>query len=159
MQTYASKIILLLAITVSQIVGGSSCCCRSRLLASTIESALTPTVTRNIQAEEFACPKCCRQRIESRIADSGAKLLKPVGRTASVSNEGKCNCVHHPSICVSEERLFDQLERTLPQLPLDLDEFDLPNAVGKKVNVSYSPPPCHRPFNRAWQCLACIWIV
>ncbi len=163
MQTYASKILLLLAVAVSQIVGGSSCCCLSPLLASTIDYTLKPAVSSNIQTNEFACANCCGQRVEARTTEATAADSTPAQRAVKVTTNSNCNCKHQPTICGSEEKpkvnSVDRHEHTLQQLPLALNDFGWSIAIGTKVKVSYPPPLCRRPANRAWQSLACIWIV
>lgn len=163
MQTYPSKILLLLAVAASQIVGGSSCCCLSQLLASTIDYTLRLAVSSNVQTDEFACPNCCRQRVQARTIDAKAFVSTQAKRTDIVLSNGKCNCRNHPTICVSDGKpkvnSLDRREHILQQIPPALDEFGWSIAIGKKAKCSYSPPWCHWPVNRAWQCFACIWIV
>ena len=163
MQSYAAKIVLLLAVVTSQIVGGSSCCCRSRFLASSMDSVLRPAVSSNIHAEEYSCPTCCRQRVDIGRPDATASDSKLSQRITSFSSGDKCTCVRHLIVCTPEEEPKDNSvqQRQLLQHKsrVALDEFGWLLTIQNKAKCSYSPPFCHWPVNRLWQCLACIWIV
>lgn len=162
MHPYASKIALLIAVSLSQIVGGPSCCCLPRVLAS----ALTISIQWNVRSQAFAenssnkdtCPKCCRHRIESKSLTLVSNPVPSNKPTASVSSDGKCNCARQLSLCAPDERSIGQHKLAFQQPFCAASSiFDRPPNP-TNVKTAYSPPIFHRPFGRSWQCLACIWI-
>ena len=162
MRSYTAKIVLLIAVLASQIVGGSSCCCLPRLLASTLNSALSSAVSRNIPAREYACPKCCQHSAESSQGISTDDVSKIPDGQAGFSGSDRCTCVRDLFAGSPEETpngsLIDRRGSTQYNAYLELGNLSLLLAIQKDVKCSYSPPRCHWQANRDWQCIACIWI-
>jgi hypothetical protein len=162
MRSYTAKIVLLIAVLTSQIVGGSSCCCFSRLLASTLDSALNSAVSRNIPARGYACPKCCKHQAESGEGISTVGVSKLLKRQTSCSGNDRCNCLRNPNFGAPEEKpsvsLLNQHEHNQHEAPLAFRDLRWSLAIHKNVKCSYSPPRCPWPAKRNWQCIACIWI-
>ena len=157
----ATKIILLFAVIAGQLVGGSSCCCFARLLASTLNSTLSSAALRNIPAGEYPCPKCCQHLAESSEGVSTVAVSQlPMGQ-GSCSGNDKCNCVRGLFIGSSGEKqkgsLFGSRSYTQYNAHMALGDFSWLLAIQKKVKSSYSLTRCHWPANRDWQCIACIW--
>lgn len=161
MHPYVLKIALFVAVSVSQIAGGTSCCCFPRYLTSALTISFQWNVRSQVSGEKLpndkACPNCCRHRVESKTDTLESNLSFPNGRTASVSSDGQCNCVRHLSICAPDERPFGEQE-SAPQHPFSavLNKYDRPPDPAN-VKTAYSPPIFHRYFGRSWQCLACVW--
>ncbi len=162
MYSYAAKLVLLLVVFTSQIVGGASCCCLSRLLARTLNSALSSSVSRNVPARENACPKCCQHSAESSQGISTDGISKLSDRQAVFSGSNRCTCVRDLFAGSPEEKpngsLIEQRGNTQYNAYLELGNLSLQLAIQKDVKCSYSPPRCHWQANRDWQCIACIWI-
>jgi len=162
MHPYALKIALLIAVSLSQIAGGPSCCCFPRFLAT----ALTISVQRSVPSQalsesassEKTCPKCCQHRIDSKTPILASKLLPSNKRTASVSSDSKCKCVRLLSLSAPDDWSIGA-HRLAPLQPFCAASsiFDRP-PTPTNTSTAYSPPECHRPVGRSWQCLACIWI-
>ncbi len=163
MHSHTLKIVLLLAVSVNQFTGGLSCCCLPRLLASSLFSALRPTVPFEVappqSASKTACPKCCRPRIESKSAASVVRNTSRKSQTTKISGDGHCNCVQLIAICILKEESIGErdLAQVQPAIPCFLEEYYSSTRPGI-VKTSYSPPLFHRPDGRSWQSLACIWI-
>ncbi len=163
MQAYALRKVLLLAVFVFQIVGGSPCCCLSRLVVSSLDFRLNSTVSRVTPAREPACPKCSQRLAESSQGISNCDVSnRPKGR-AGISGNENCNCVRNLLVRNPEEKLnrdsLDQRVYLLYDLHKPLSELCWLLAIQKNVKCSYSPPRCQGPANRYWHCIACIWIV
>lgn len=161
MHSYSLKLALIVAVSVSQIAGGTSCCCVPRFLASAISISLPWKIPSQISAGEPAnentCPKCCRHRMESK---TNAVVLSPSSQTCravSISGDGKCRCVRHVSICSLDERPYSGFElATLLPLPNISNLLDrLPTSPNAKA--AYPPPIFIRPAGPSWQSLACVW--
>ncbi len=162
MQPTALRIVLLLAVSLSQIAGGPSCCCLPRFLAT----ALTLSLHRNLRlqaasenlSKEVDCPECCRHRIESKTLTLASNPVPSTERTDGVFSDGKCTCIRHMSVSAPDERPSVE-HKPAPQQPFCavLCKFDRP-PTPTNTNTAYSPPMFHRPVGRSWQCLACVWI-
>ena len=161
MHTYALKIALFLAVSVSQIAGGTSCCCFPRFLASALTVSFQWNVRSKVLAEslpnESTCPKCCRHRVASKTDTLESNPSPTNGRTASVSGDDNCNCVRHLSICTPDEKPVG-VHEIAPQhsFSVAINKYDRPPNPAN-VKPAYSPPIYHRHFGRSWQCLACVW--
>lgn len=162
MHPYALKIAILIVVSLSQIAGGPSCCCFPRILAS----AFTISIQRNVRSQalsenpssEKACPKCCRHRVESKSLTLASNPVPSNKPTASVSSDGKCNCVRQLSLCAPDEWSIGQHKLAFQQ-PFCAASSILDRPTNPaNVKTAYSPPIFHRLFGRFWQCLACIWI-
>ncbi len=161
MHSDSLKLALLVAVSVSQIAGGTSCCCVTRFLASALTICLPwkipSQVTAGEPANENACPKCCCHRMESK---STAVVLSPSShacRAVSISGDGKCHCVRQVSICAPGEKPYSGHKLTsllpFPNIPNLLDQP--PTSANAKA--AYSPPIFIRPAGPSWQSLACVW--
>lgn len=161
MHTYALKIALFLAVSVSQIAGGNSCCCFPRLLASALTVSFQWNVPSQVLAEnllnESICPKCCRNRVESKTDTLESNPSSTNRRTTRVSGDVNCNCVRHLSIFTPDGKPLG-VQEIAPQQPFSvaIKKYDRPPNPAN-VTPAYSPPIFHWHFGPTWQCLACVW--
>ena len=163
MHSHTIKIVLLLAVSVSQVAGGLSCCCLPRLLASTLSSSFQSTVAIKVSgaesADKTACPKCCHSNAESKSTATIAKNIWGKGQTTTISSDGQCNCARPISICMLEEVSIGgrELAQQPPSIPYFIGKYDFLTRLAN-VKTSYSPPLRYMPDGRSWQSFACIWI-
>lgn len=163
MHSHTMKIVLLLAVLVSQVADGLSCCCLPRLLASALCSSFQTTVPFEVSgtesASKTACSKCCHSNAVSKSTPTIALNTSPKGQTTTISSDGQCNCVRHISICMLEEVSIGERElaQQQPSIPYFFREYDCVTRLAN-VKTSYSPPLRHLPDGRSWQSNACIWI-
>lgn len=162
MHLYALKIALLIAVSLSQIAGGTPCCCFPRFLVTALALSVQRSVPSQASSEhpssEVNCSKCCRNRVDSETLTLASNLLPSTKRTASVSRDSKCNCVRVLSLCAPDESSIGE-HRSAPLQPFCAASriFDRP-PIPTNTNTAYSPPICLRPYGPSWQCIACIWI-
>ncbi len=161
MHTNSVKLALLIVVSVSQIAGGTSCCCFPRFLASVLAISLQwktphPALAKE-PANENVCPKCCSHRTASKAK---AVVLVPSSRTSrddSISSDGKCHCVRHVFLCALDEKPISGHELathlTFPDIPNFLDRPPTP----ANAKAAYPPPILFGPAGPSWQSLACVW--
>ncbi len=160
MHTNSLKLALLIVVSMSQIAGGTSCCCVPRFLASVLTISLqwkTPyQASARELANENACPKCCSHL---RVSKAKEIVLVPSPRTCrdeSISSDGQCHCVRHVFLCALDEKPISAHELathlTFPDKPNFWDRPPAPT-----IAKAYPPPILIRPASPSWQSLACVW--
>ena len=161
MLIFALKIALCIAVSLSQLAGGTPCCCLTRFLSSALTISFQSNIRSQVLAENppsgSTCPKCCQHRLESKTDTLKSNPTIPRGRTASVSSDAKCNCFRSPSICSPDEKSFLPYDIELKHvLSNEINKYDcLPNSAN--VKTAYTPPILHRHAGCSWQSLACVW--
>ncbi len=152
MHNVAIQFVMLFAIAFSQVIGGTSCCCLSRVLAAT----LTPSISRceSTSSKDQAasagviakCPKC-----NASISKSTAKVK---GKGCSIYSGSKCDC--EKSNC----RAITPPKVTFLTSPPDF----LPTTVTTYTVAKLEPFRDQRddiPIRsdgHSWQCTACTWL-
>jgi hypothetical protein len=154
MLIHSLKICLLVAVLLSQLMGGISCCCSTRWLSSIVcwRSASLNDTTAASSVSGFVpkCPKCRKLSEPKPVAESN-------GSDASLTqNKGQCNCGRHDAI-LSFKKSFepsDLQESWNSVLALERIAYSADSHVARSV---HSPPKHLSPSGHSWQSLVCLW--
>lgn len=157
MATFLLKLTLVIAVAISQAIGGVSCCCLARAISESLAgfSGVSRCVggTDSLSKSQPACPKCCARRSCTAPKKNVAVTAKKCSNVC-VKNEQQCTCVKL------------QISSDVPSNPITVVQqiqltCGLPGTGGPVLGSELPRLPDYKvPFRfggNFWQSFACVW--
>jgi hypothetical protein len=162
MSSVPLKLVLLIAVVTSQILGGNSCCCLETAIYSFFvgDGSIATGTDRRQEVSptcqpspKWTCPKCSVRKRSEALPDLGARKMQPCHRP-QVGEDGQCRCAKH------------LINATIPGEPFSL-KLDSPawskpfleakpeREVDSILLRNYEVPV--RFGGHSWLSIACIW--
>jgi hypothetical protein len=149
------KVLLLIAVAVSQLFWGVSCCCfvkpqldnpSARVYKS--GAAGSGDQLRASAQTSGSCPKCCA-KVTKQV--SSASCSKPA---TTISTDGDCRCA---KVCLGAMTLAEPLlpKRTIAGWSIPVSDTSLPSDPVVRLQARFEVPV--RFGRRTWYAIACIW--
>jgi len=154
----ALQLVLLLAIATSQILGGVSCCCLGRSVATfdalhnTSTTAASTASLETKQSRQPACSKCVK-RDRQKAHPTSLDATSPTCHDIVSDANDKCSCHQvEPNAC--SPKVSASPERSLTFFVCD-SLLSQP-ADRSAHRIRKADAPC-RIGRHSWQAIACIW--
>jgi hypothetical protein len=161
MSSIPLQIVLLIAVVISQILGGNSCCCLERAIFSALadDGSQATEAFRNSEAspspqqsQKWNCPKCSVRKASPAIPDLGAQKLQC--RLPQFGEDVECRCIKLSNNANTPSGPFS-LKLDLPtwsnQVHLARHKREVVSLVFRKYEVPI------RFGGHSWLSIACIW--
>lgn len=163
MHSFPFQIVLLLTVAFSQIFGGVSCCCLSRLIVASLQSAQAPDslaggqsdadTETNPETNAPRCPRCaaskaCKQSSKESDTDSAES------KADSITGDRECNC----SKVYLKALAQDELQTPRVYCQFLNPPVALVTSLRRGLECVYRRHEIPiRLGGLSWQAVACIW--
>ena len=154
MSSLILHIVLLFAVAYSQIFGGVSCCCLSRMIIASLAPAqvAAPASVDHAMSNVSVAPKCPKC---AAAQATGARNVNPEGlRSSSVSGSNECRCAKAISSATT------QLEPRSPSIAVQYIATTLAtwDVIPRAQRIVFQRHRIPIPFEGcSWQSIACVW--
>ncbi len=150
------QFVLLLAVAISQIFGGISCCCLGRSLLLPFSNAANAVADSPVSvsqpAGEAACPKCAARPRHDSVTSPGTRAEVNGART-QLCEDGQCRCVKYVSFANTQNE--STVVQSFDSSVVDVVASDLPRFLDQAPVRKFEVPI--RLGGHSWQSIACVW--
>ncbi len=161
MNPFPLQCILLIAVAISQIFGGISCCClRNVIFASIGESSFSKSGVQSKDSTAFdgpnskvACSKCASRESRKSLVTAGRENYPCLYRP-QIGEDNQCRCVKptiNPSNSTEPPSFHPNVQLAVAHDPVVNTQRD----IVKLLNRNYAVPI--RFGGHCWQSIACVW--
>lgn len=162
MSSIALQVLLLIAISTSQVVGGNSCCCLTRAVSAVVAVKFSGAAAASVKDEAsnyskqnsgWSCPKCAARKASgSQSQNDSPRSLH--SQRDQLDVDSQCRCVKHAiTVFNSKDSLSEKSEPIVC-----FYQGSTSTCVGKvstRESHRYQVPG--RFGGPSWQAIACIW--
>lgn len=158
MLSHFQKLILLGAVVVSQVLGGSSCCCLSRFLISAMKAsvAASPSLASCESEKAPSCCVCKSRSASTRHAKSVSTLLQSQFGERLLP-DGKCNCLKNLSLATEKRPRSSVKAFESTFVGISESRLGYVEALGP-ISPSSHQVDLPRSRQHSWQAIACVWL-
>jgi hypothetical protein len=156
--SHFQKLFLLTAVVISQVLGGSSCCCLSRFLISALKASVYESSSlASCESEQAtSCCACKSRSASTRDAKSDSPIL-PSRLGERLLPDEQCNCVKNLSLAMDERPRSNVKAFESTFVGMNESRLRLVEALGPMV-PSFHQADLSRSRQHSWQAIACVWL-